>query len=58
MCDRPSVRLGPGEMVWARVNIHDLDRDLEPGEYPVYCRVWGCRQHARGTSATCHRLVF
>ena len=33
MCDRPSVRLGSGEIVWARVNVHDLDRELEPGEY-------------------------
>ena len=40
MCDRPSIRLGPGEMVWARVNVHDLDPNLEPGEYP-FAAVFG-----------------
>ena len=33
MCDRPGVKLAPGEIVRARVAVDHLDPDLEPADY-------------------------
>ena len=49
VCDRPSIRLAPGEMVRAIVNIHELDPNLEPAEYP-FTAVFGAVGSQAGPS--------